>query len=333
MKNQGGIIPLPIIVLGALVVIGGLYAWKQLVSDKQAEEARNSLQQAAQNNLDNFDDLLNQYEAQSEQNIADLNEEAANDWEVYTNHVYSYQLSYPSEWMLDPNSTDQHIIWLDHNLKQKMSIVHRPSSDDYNLNTWAGASPLGDISLAGLTGKKFIYQVGGAYQVVYVVNYKNKLMAWEFFGDQTIDADEQKIIDSFEMMSTNELSDWQTYSNQALGYSLDYPKSYILDSEHSSSNYVYWDNNGQTFSVRYRVENPDGSLETWYDYSPVGDIILGGINGKKFEYKYCDGPDCGLETVAYVVKYKGALLGLDFGGDYQINTTEQAIIDSFKFLD
>ena len=133
-------------------------------------------------------------------------------------------------------------------------------------------------------------------------------------------------------LAENEDTDnWQTYTNSDLGYTINYPEEYILDFEHNTSAGVWWKvNNVKGFSILYHLEKSDGSLATWFDNTPVGDITLGGISGKKFSYRYCDGPGCGPESVAYVIQYKGKLLGLVLSGDYEIDTNEQKIIDSFN---
>ncbi|MBU0612803.1 hypothetical protein KKB10_02180 [Patescibacteria group bacterium] len=123
--------------------------------------------------------------------------------------------------------------------------------------------------------------------------------------------------------------DWQTYTNNVYGYTLNYPPDWDII-EMSTNENVYWtDETGQsTLSTRIRSEYP-----TWFDNSADSVISLGGINGNRFIYQYCDGPSCGSETVADVVPVAEQYLGLEFLGDQEIDSTEEKVRASFQFTE
>ncbi len=124
--------------------------------------------------------------------------------------------------------------------------------------------------------------------------------------------------------------DWKTYENSTLGYHFKYPATHTV-ATNGDVVLVYGSDTSTLAKVTHRLDAVDGSLTTWYDTTPVADAKLGDVNGKRFEYRYCDGPSCGPETVAFVVQRNGKLLGLEFPGDKQLSATEQAIYDSFAF--
>ena len=127
-------------------------------------------------------------------------------------------------------------------------------------------------------------------------------------------------------------ADWKTYTSATYDYSFKYPKEYtatIRDNDIFIANA----NGKDVLDVRYRLEATDGSLATWFDNAPVGDATLGGRAGKKFIFRYCDGPGCGQETVAYVVQHEGKLLGFEFLGDKVMSDTENVILSTFTFTE
>jgi hypothetical protein len=68
---------------------------------------------------------------------------------------------------------------------------------------------------------------------------------------------------------------------------------------------------------------------TWGDHVAVGDVTLGGLPGKKFEYTICDGPGCTSPIIAYVAIKNGIKYGVEFYGDKSISPVEQGVLDSF----
>ena len=142
----------------------------------------------------------------------------------------------------------------------------------------------------------------------------------------------QKKLD--EQNAVNNTDGWETYTNPTLNYSIKYPNSYKIDAEHSTDNSVFWqnENSKNVMSIKYRTETVNGTLDTWFDNPKLDAIKLANIDGFKYQFKYCDGPGCGPETIAFVIPYNEKLLGLEFQGDYEYSQIEQKIFNTFKIL-
>lgn len=149
----------------------------------------------------------------------------------------------------------------------------------------------------------------------------------------TVNADDTPLNTNTTTTNTNSTDEatknWKTYTNTSLGYSVKYPPTLKVTTD---SDVARFDEGDTTiFDVNYRTDSVDGSLNTWFDTSPVGDATLGGRDGKKFIYRYCDAGACGDDTVTFVVQHKSKLLGIEFSGDKEMSTTENLILSSFTF--
>ena len=139
----------------------------------------------------------------------------------------------------------------------------------------------------------------------------------------------KKILSTFTFTTT--ISKWKTYTSTSLAYSFRYPEFYIATAASDGTVVVKNPAGRIVVDTRYRIDAVDGLLSYWFDTTPVGDAKLGNRAGKKFIYKYCDGPSCGEDTVAFVVQHQGKLLGLEFVGDKEMSSTEQIILSTFTF--
>lgn len=354
MNNQKGFVSILLsIIITAILVGGAIYFWQQQVTTKLINDKTSQLEQQSQDQVK----ILQEKISDLEKAVALAESEDTDNWQTYTNSDFSYAISYLEGWLIKENEYPGCEITACDRIKgSDITITIRRSENSLSLKTYIDnkkvawhANNYYDTKVDKLEAIKEVYDFNQyslsiddltSYwsPVNYFIKKDNYIYSIELEIKQQ--ADEQKyrelfdeLVGTFKFLDDN-TADWQTYTNSDLGYTINYPEEYILDSEHSTSAGVWWKvNNVKGFSILYHLEKLDGSLVTWFDNNPVGDITLGGISGKKFSYRYCDGPGCGPESVAYVIQYKGKLLGLVLSGDYEIDTNEQKIIDSFKFLD
>lgn len=122
--------------------------------------------------------------------------------------------------------------------------------------------------------------------------------------------------------------------NPQLGFSLVYPRAYAQTPDPAVNGKVLLLTPGESTPIVVWSNLADATEPpvTWGDYVAAGDVALGGVPGKRFVYKRCDGPGCTADIVAYVVVRAGRKYALEFYGDATIDDTEQSIIDSYRFL-
>ena len=277
------------------------------------------------------------------------------DWKTYTNIKYGFEFKYPSTWKIEYKTNtptgyyfvDQEVFLQSPATVEGLKAKTINPGYQYDLHfsyidngtAYGGeAAPdpakkfLGKIIVGGVSASE--YTVGGQGQS-YLVEIDHNLHMYVFSFDTAWDKsqltqEQLQILSTFRFTSSADISTWKTYTNTTIGYSLKYPGTYVLNAD--SPNYVYMnEGTNSKVDVRYREGDSSTNNISWFDSEPVGDITLGGITGKKFVFKYCDGPGCGPDTVAYVVRYKGKLLGLEFLGDRTLDSTEIQILSNFKF--
>ena len=70
----------------------------------------------------------------------------------------------------------------------------------------------------------------------------------------------------------------------------------------------------------------------WVKHQPVGDILLSGVQGKKYEYTHYDAV-FGMPVQSYVIKYKGKQLGLEFRKSGDLGSVLEKIYQSFSLTE
>ncbi len=334
MFNQKGVAVVPIIILlvVGVVIVGAV--WYTLLLPKTPAGNTNTSQVVTNTNT-----------AANTNTTAD---DTAG-WKTYTNSAGGYSIRYPSEWLTGITSgitsTENPAQFFDERAANQTELmmgtkieIYYEDSQATSLKEAVGSKDAQssilsetDITLDSIPAvrRSKTGPLSNYTNVVYVI-FNKKLISIV----QYIPEDEKK--DSYtsifnQILSTFQFLDdttgWKTYKNGAVGYSLLYPADWSL--RDGESVFFQTADNKSVVDIRFR----DGSLTTWFDTAPVGDITLGGRSGKKFVYRYCDGPSCGADTVAYVVQHRSKLLGLEFIGDKQLGETEQTILSTFQFTD
>lgn len=265
------------------------------------------------------------------------------DWKTYTSTKYGITLKYPADWTVTEGAKTT---------PYKID-VYPETSDGWSTTsaiTFWVASPYSvrcgedlvtvtsNVTIGGMTAMMYSVTDKKVKSCVYKhYNLDISPVGWGENPEINVMADangayttQDQILAALKL--TDPTTGWKTYTNTKYGYSLKYPTNYKIVVQSTDEN-VYWtDSSDETvLVVKYRLDSVDGSLRTWFDTTPAGDITLDGRAGKKFEYKYCDGPSCGDDTVTYVVQHQSKLLGLELVGDKKISDTETQILSTFTF--
>jgi|GEM_PF-4572370 len=128
---------------------------------------------------------------------------------------------------------------------------------------------------------------------------------------------------------------WWTYTGPDLQFRLRYPRT--LTAETTDEGAFFQDaTKTNVAAVLYQTRGADEHLTTWHGTEAVGAATLGGVAAKKFAYQQCSRNGsalaCTPQTVAIVVERPGNFLAFEFYGDMTLDATEQAMVDSFTFL-
>lgn len=130
-----------------------------------------------------------------------------------------------------------------------------------------------------------------------------------------------------EASSSAGISDWKTYSNSKYGVSINYPPSWIVDSNESIAA-----NSGRIFSI---YESTPGSVRVDFHKNFQGDFCNGQtltskettINQREAEIYYCDGNP---QAISYYVQDDEFWLVGVFVDEENASTFEE-IFNSFKY--
>lgn len=125
---------------------------------------------------------------------------------------------------------------------------------------------------------------------------------------------------------------WRTYTDLTLGYSIDYPEDFEMlirgtGEAHFRFSSVY--STGVPARVVHVSEEEARRRGLWSSKFITGPATLGGRPGERYVYTHADGPFYS-RTVAYVVPYRGKMLGLEFRGQGDLDRVQQRMLDSFR---
>ncbi len=145
-----------------------------------------------------------------------------------------------------------------------------------------------------------------------------------------------------EILATFKFTDekaWKIYSNNNLGFSIQYPPGTVLSEEFNDryNRYVGFNkSNKPYFNVRIEsdINSEMGVKYGKYDSIVVAtNIKIGGQTGYKAisETGYGDAGQQGLPFVEFGVRYQGDIYHITFSGDAVVSEEEQNILSSFKF--
>ena len=124
------------------------------------------------------------------------------DWRHLVDEVTSYSIQYPNRYTPIRDPVKKEKVILEDDDLWPVIIWAIPSSSNELPAEWWDAEPIGDITMEGISGKKFIYQICDGPScspdiVTYMVVHNSIVYAVEFYGDNTVDTTEQEILDSF----------------------------------------------------------------------------------------------------------------------------------------
>jgi len=221
-----------IIVVIAIILFGGVFAWQYFTAKSQPG-------------------------VQSPQN---QNQTAV--WKTYTNTQYGFSFNYPSDWILHSNSNGASVLTKQHevhnigslngstidfsvsacNLSDKGCSDFKNDLDmQINANSNGGKNDL-TFTIDGVTGSQWVIGADQyAYNGVLVRNGvlydfgstpEEYTMKYPNIADKQVKA----IFDSFKFITpADQTAGWKTYTNTQYGYQIEYPKNAVVKSSDLSN--------------------------------------------------------------------------------------------------
>lgn len=228
--------------------------------------------------------------------------EATSDWKTYTNREYSFTFKYPNNWLVIENESEGEIV----------AVTPPVNSANQRINRFSVGvlpSPESDRSTSDYGCKESPWKdVADLYKSDFKLEMTKCISLNEYISLTTSNEEMkvtlEKILSTFKTTSTTNsvTSDWKTYTNSELGYSIKYPANYkITDNNVLASNKF-------VSAVSLQVSDP---VNKAIEFNPVltVDIIKQPyiVNGKIFvsAKEYANSRYKNLQNLSIVEKVKG----------------------------
>ena len=122
---------------------------------------------------------------------------------------------------------------------------------------------------------------------------------------------------------------WGTYKNENVGYTLQYPVAYTLQTSQAGRDILFRYNGFPAMAINYTTKGEADERGLWADHKAAGEIKLAGQSGKQYIYNHYDGPFY-MQTVSYVIILDRKFLALEFRTQNEkADSLQQHILDSF----
>ena len=124
---------------------------------------------------------------------------------------------------------------------------------------------------------------------------------------------------------------WNSYTNEIAGYTLSYPDELEVDMSRNGKDALFRYDGYPIICINY-VDSTEGRKRgLWVKHQPIGNILLSGISGKKYEYTHYDAV-FGMPVQSYVIIHQGKQLGLEFRKLGDLGSVLTKIYNSFKLI-
>jgi hypothetical protein len=136
------------------------------------------------------------------------------------------------------------------------------------------------------------------------------------------------VSDAPEEFASIKAETWNSFTNEIAGYTLSYPNELEEDKSRDGKDVLFRYNGYPIICVNF-VDSTEGRKRgLWLKHQPVADILLNGVQGKKYEYIHYDA-FFGMLVQSYVINHKGKQLGLEFRKSGDLGTVLEKVYHSF----
>ncbi len=124
--------------------------------------------------------------------------------------------------------------------------------------------------------------------------------------------------------------EWATYSNEQVGYTVQYPAAFTLQNSSNGRDLQLRHDGFPVIVINYTTRQEAEGRGLWADHEPVGDVELAGKTGKKYVYNHYDGPFY-MRTHSYVIEHNDRFLAVEFRTkSNSADSLQQHILQSFS---
>lgn len=297
-----------IIVVTAVVLFGGVFAWQYLVKP-----------------------IVLPPQIENTQTNSPAPSEVEG-WETYKNDKYGFSMSYPQNFHLQENdfSTNFGIVMCPPSKTQTnpnglvSCAVRDALKGDYE-DGMIYLFTYNDNNIINKEAYKYLGQnpLGGKFYYLYAAT--NRFPEYSSLIE--------KILKTFNFIDlTNQTAGWKTYKNFNLGFSIQYPNdlppTLELSDQKNKMTAFGKANLGRYFEVR--VFDNEQYAEGFLMYSNLNfqrNVLVGGVQG----YKIIEPSGMGTPFIKFGAEHDGLGYVIIFYGDDKISQEEQQILSTFKF--
>ncbi len=189
-------------------------------------------------------------------NVLNQNSNIVNDSQDYNNTKYGFSFKYPNTWVLRENKTqNSDNVGLELSFTNDVSqpvwfTVYPAIGYDDAMSAFIGVNGFDDDVVKFLE-KKDTINIGGLSALNYcgipsfIAHCSSFILHEDYlfmFNYREPVENYKEILSTFNFLNNKDLkSDLQTYTNEKYGFQLQYPKSWIIDNDRTSSNEVVFD--------------------------------------------------------------------------------------------
>lgn len=127
--------------------------------------------------------------------------------------------------------------------------------------------------------------------------------------------------------------EWATYTNEKVGYTVQYPANYTLDKSRNGRDVLFRYDGFPVLAVNFTTTDEADGRGLWADHEPVGDVDLAGQQGRQYVYNHYDGPFY-MRTLSYVVEHRDRFLAVEFRTQNEsVDSLQHHILRSFTLAE
>ncbi|NNE08332.1 MAG: hypothetical protein HKN20_07190 [Gemmatimonadetes bacterium] len=134
-----------------------------------------------------------------------------------------------------------------------------------------------------------------------------------------------------ETIGIGEVSKWETYTNEQVGYTFQYPAEFEARDHHEGRDVVLRYKGYQIVAINYCDEEEARARGLWADAEPEGQIELSGRTGRLYRYQHQDTFTL-MPCISFVVPHRDRSLGLEFRREGELDAVMKRIRQTFRFL-
>lgn len=134
-----------------------------------------------------------------------------------------------------------------------------------------------------------------------------------------------------ETIGIGDVSKWETYTNEQIGYTFQYPAEFEALDHHKGKDVQLKYKGYPIVAINFCDEEEARARGLWVHAEPEGQIELSGRTGQLYRYQHQDTFTL-MPCISFVVEHRDKYLGLEFRREGELGAVMQRIRQTFRFL-